>query len=174
MDLLVVLLIFAAVLIGLFLVVRHLFRALRASAGRIKDAGAEMYASGTRMSVLIQPHDDPVEAVIDPRMATVGLAAVVLSRNADLSKPEWLSLRQVVEAHYRTGEAQAGDLVILSQWLAQKLTDEGDIPRLARRAEILGGPQVADDLQALVSRFGDATGRSAEPALSEALSALSR
>lgn len=174
MELLIVILIFVSIPAALFFAIRWKVRKVRDTVGMLKDAGQEMYERGTRMSVLIQPNDDPVEGIVDPRMATVGLAAVVLSRDAELSKPDWLSLRQAVEVHYTTGEAQAGDLVMLSQWLVQKLTDESDIPRLARRAEMLGGPQVADDLQAMVSRFGDETGRSAEPALSVALSTLSR
>jgi len=174
MELFIVILIFVSIPVALFLAIRWKVRRVRDTVGMLKDVGQEMYDRGTRMSGLIQPHDDPVEGIVDPRMATVGLAAVVLSRHADLSKPEWLSLRQAVEAQYATGEAQAGDLVMLSQWLVDKLNDPGDIARLARRAETLGGPQAADDLQGLVNRFGDATGRSADPALSVALSALSR
>ena len=173
MELLGVLLIFIAIPIGLFFIVRQKFRQVRDTAGMLKDAGQEMYERGTRMSGLIQKSDDPVEGIVDSRMATVGLAALVLSCEGSLSKADWSALHDVVMAQYRTGEAQAGDYIMLSQWLVGKLGD-ADIPRLAARATLLGGPDVAGDLEAIVSRSAEATGRAPGPALDAARTALNR
>ena len=174
MDGLLVVLVVLAVAVGFVLILRRKIRALRDTVGFIKDTGAEMLATGTRMSGLIQPGDDPVDSIIDPRMATVGLACLVLDRDNDLSRRDWATMRDEVAAHFRTGEAQAGDMVMLSQWLVGKLRDEGDLPRLAYHAADLAGPGLSDDLEAIVGRAVRATGHSAGPALEEALSALNR
>ena len=173
MELLAVLLIFIAIPVALFFIVRQKYRAVRDTAGMLKDAGQEMYERGTRMSALIEKNDDPVEGIVDARMATVGLAALVLSCEDRLSKADWTALNDAVMAQYRTGEAQASDYIMLSQWLVGKLCEE-DVPRLAARVAFLGGPGVAEDLEAIVSRSAEATGRSPGPALDAARTVLNR
>ncbi len=166
--------IFLAIPVGIYLTVRTKIRALRDNVDMAMDMGQEMIGRGKRMAGLIRKHPDPVEAIIDPRLATTGLAAVVLARDDDYPNGGKTELRDAVMTHYQTGEAQAGDIVMLCDWLVSKLgQDDTAIDRLAARAETLGARDPAVAVQAMVSRAGEAAGVQSSSALEGALAAMS-
>lgn len=171
METFLAVIILVSVPVAIGLTVWRKIGSIRDSVEALKDTGVEMLETGQRMSGLIRKDDDPVEGIIDGRMATVGLAALVMRQQGRLSKSDWRALHAEVMTRFQTGEAQAGDLIMLSQWLVGKL-DADDIPRLARRAAELAGRAGADDLLAIVSRWGEAIERSGGPGLPVALSAL--
>lgn len=173
MELSAVILAIGALLLGLALVLRRKIRNLRATADFAVGMGQEMWGRGNRLSALISPGPDAVAGIIDARMATVGLAAAVLARDRTLGQSDWHALNAAIMAHYRTGEEQAADMVMLCKWLIGKLRSDADLDRLAgRAAELFPPDQVAQDLAALVRRSLDATGGTAEPGLSRVLADL--
>lgn len=175
MELLFTLVVVFALIAGFVLVLRRKIRALRDTVEFVTETGAQMLATGTRMSGLIQPHDDPVQGIVDGRFATVGLACLVLERAAPLSEDDWRGIRDAVVKHYRTGEMQAGDMVTLSQWLSDHLDAEADLARLADRAALLAGAEeVEQDLSAILETVARQTGRQAGPSLDAARDALNR
>ncbi|WP_071675524.1 hypothetical protein [Nioella nitratireducens] len=173
METILAIAIFLAIPVGIFLTHRRKIGTLRNTVDMAMDLGQELAGRGTRLSGLIRQHSDPVESIVEPRMATVGLAALVLAQDGDFPNGGKTELRDAIMDHYRTGEAQAGDMVLLCDWLVGKLGNSGTaIDRLAARSQALGADDPATAVDTLVTRAATACGVRSNSALDRALAAI--